>query len=176
MANYVYVATSLDGFIATPGGGVEWLEEIPNPEKSDFGYSDFIAGINAIVMGRNTFEKVLTFDFWPYEKPLFVLSNTLKAMPEVVDGKAEIIQGSPGVLVGKLNEMGYLNLYIDGGGVIQSFLEEDLIDEMFIARVPVLLGNGIPLFRKLSKRLQFTHKKTKVLGPELVMSHYTRVR
>ena len=66
MTNYVYIATSLDGFIATSDGGLDWLFEIPNPDQSDYGYSEFISGIDAIVMGRNTFEKVLTFSDWPY--------------------------------------------------------------------------------------------------------------
>ena len=121
MANYVYIATSLDGFIATVDGGIDWLNEIPNPEQSDYGYAEFISGIDAIVMGRGTFEKVLTFGDWSYEKPVFVLSNSLEEVPEHLAGKVEIIRGEISEVVSLLNQRGYTNLYIDGGKVIQSF-------------------------------------------------------
>ncbi len=176
MKNYIYIATSLDGFIATSDGGVDWLDKIPNPEKSDYGYGEFISGIDAIVMGRNTFEKVLTFGSWPYDKPVFVLSNTLTELPKAMVGKAEIVNGNLHELIKILNGRGYKNLYIDGGRVIQSFLKEDLIDEMIITRVPILLGDGIPLFGKLAQSIKFSHKKTEIYGNSLVKSCYTRDR
>ena len=177
MANYVYIATSLDGFIATPDGGVDWLDEIPNPDQSDFGYSEFISHIDAIVMGRNSFEKVLTFGDWPYNKPVFVLSNTLKAVPENLVDTVEIVSGTDiKSLVHRLNKRGYQNLYIDGGRTIQSFLAEDMIDELIITRIPILLGQGIPLFGMLSHPLQFHHEKTEVFNNLLVKSAYRRLR
>ncbi|MEN8445315.1 MAG: dihydrofolate reductase family protein [Cyanobacteria bacterium J06555_13] len=176
MPNYVYIATSLDGFIATVGGGLDWLHAVPNPDNDDYGYVDFISGIDAIVMGRRTFEKVLTFDAWPYTKPVFVLSNTLSSVPESVSGKAEKASGDPEAIVNQLNEKGYDNLYIDGGHTISSFLAEDLIDEMTITRVPVLLGSGIPLFSQLPHKLTFKHQQTEVLSAELIKSHYIRNR
>ncbi len=176
MANYVYIATSLDGYIATTDGGLDWLNEIPNPENSDYGFAEFMAGIDALVMGRNTFEKVLTFGVWPYNKHVFVLSISLDGVPESVADKAEIAKGDLRPLVGQLNERGYLNLYVDGGRVIQSFLKEDLIDEMIITRVPILLGDGIPLFGKHTKSLKFSHKKTETLNDTLVKSNYVRIR
>jgi dihydrofolate reductase len=176
MANYLYVATSLDGYIATRDGGLDWLFDIPNPEQSDFGYAEFIGVIDAIVMGRHTFEKVLSFGVWPYDKPVFVLSSTLMEVPEEVADKVEIVSGEVRVLVGQLQERGYHNLYVDGGRVIQSFLEEDLIDEMIITRIPIVLGDGIPLFGTLSRSLQFSHRKTETLNNSLVKSYYTRAR
>ena len=175
MANYVYIATSLDGFIATENGGLDWLE-VPNPDKSDYGYADFIKGIDALVMGRNTFEKVLTFDEWSYNKPVFVLSNTLTKLPESVAGKAEIVKGDIASVIHKLNQQGHKNLYIDGGKVIQSFLREDLIDEIIITRVPVLLGKGIPLFGESEHSIMFKHTKTEVFNNMLVKSYYVRKR
>ena len=175
MTNYIYVASSLDGFIATNDGGLEWLTEIPNPEKSDYGYAEFSSGIDAIVMGRNTFEKVLTFDFWPYEKPVFVLSNTLDSVPGILIGKVEIVEGDLKQLVEALKDQGFKNIYIDGGRVIQSFLAEDLIDEMIISWIPILLRKGVPLFGKLKDSLKFSHKKTESYKA-LVQSHYTRIR
>ncbi|MEM7795822.1 MAG: dihydrofolate reductase family protein [Cyanobacteria bacterium P01_C01_bin.118] len=177
MANYVYIATSLDGFIATPDGGIDWLDEIPNPDQSDFGYGEFMGRVDAIVMGRNSFEKVLTFGTWPYEKPVFVLSHTLDHIPENLTDKAEIISSDKiKTLVEKLNQRGYHNLYVDGGRTIQSFLAEDLIDGMTITRVPILLGDGIPLFGKLITQLKFQHQKTELFNNTLVKSFYIRLR
>jgi dihydrofolate reductase len=176
MANYVYIATSLDGFIATRDGGVDWLSEIPNPEQSDYGFFEFMSGVDALVMGRNTFEKVLTFNEWPYNKLVFVLSNSLTDLPEKLIDKAEIIKGDLKGLINQLKTRGYNNLYIDGGKVIQSFLKEDLIDEMIITRVPILLGDGIPLFNNLKQSLKFRHIKTEIFNNTLVKSCYVRAR
>jgi dihydrofolate reductase len=176
MSIHVFIATSLDGFIATSDGGVDWLDEIPNPEKSDYGYAGFMSGIDAIMMGRNTFEKVLSFGGWPYDKPVFVLSNSLESVPEKVKGLAEIISGDPGALIQQLEERGIRNLYVDGGKVVQSFLEKDLVDELIITRIPILLGEGIPLFGTISRRLKFRHLKTETFNDSLVQTHYERVR
>ena len=176
MTNYVYIATSLDGYIATPDGGIDWLMDIPNPEGSDHGFSDFMEGIDALVMGRNTFEVVHSFGQWPYTKPVFVLSSSLKSLPEEYSGKAELMKGTPSDIIKELNERGYGNLYIDGGKVIQSFLNEDLIDEMIITRASMLLGKGIPLFRDIKQPLKFRHKKKIVLNEHLVQDHYMRDR
>lgn len=175
MTNYVYIATSLDGFIATRDGGLDWLDEIPNPEPNDYGYAEFIAGIDAIVMGRHTFETVAAFGIWPYTVPVIVLSSTLSTVPQELAGKAEIISQDPPELVRRLNEQGYRNLYIDGGKTIQRFLKADLIDEIVITWVPVLLGEGIPLFGQLTKRRKLSHRATETFGNGLVQSHYTRV-
>lgn len=176
MTNYVYIATSLDGFIATDDGGLDWLNKIPNPEQSDYGYAEFINEIDAIVMGRNTFETVLSFGTWPYDKSLFVLSNTLNSVPENIADKAEIVKGDLRDLVNQLNDRGYKNLYIDGGNTIQNFLEDDLIDELIITRIPILLGSGLPLFGQLTQQLKFNHKRTVTFNEALVTSHYIRLR
>jgi dihydrofolate reductase len=176
MTNYVYIAVSLDGFIATSEGGLDWLDEIPNSENSDYGFAEFMNKIDALVMGRKTFEKVSTFGVWPYDKPVFVASKSMISIPENLKGKAKTITGNPKMIVEQLKELGYQNLYIDGGVTIQGFLEEDLIDEMIITRVPILLGDGIPLFGKLTQRLYFSHKKTESLNEDLTKSHYSRIR
>ncbi|AFY55838.1 dihydrofolate reductase [Rivularia sp. PCC 7116] len=174
MTNYIYIATSLDGFIATEDGSIDWLYEFPSPENSDYGYAEFIGGIDAIVMGRNTFEKVLTFGEWVYDKPVFVLSNSLTEVPQDVVGKAEIVCGDIKNLVIQLDRQGYHNLYIDGGGTIQSFLKQDLIDEMIITTFPIILGGGFPLFNKLDKMLKFKYQKTEIYHNTLVKNYYTR--
>ena len=176
MTNYVYIATSIDGYIAGPNGNLEWLNNIPNPDKSDYGYFDFIKKVDAILMGKNTFQQVLTFGKWPYRKPVFVLSNSLIEIPENLIGKAEIINGEITKVNKDLNKQGFKNLYIDGGKTIHSFLKEDLIDEMIITIVPILLGDGIPLFHKLDQQLKFKHNKTEIYNNNLVKSHYIRVK
>jgi dihydrofolate reductase len=174
--NYVYIATSIDGYIATSDGGIEWLHELPNPNNSDYGYSDFIKNIDALLMGRNTFEKVLSFDDWPYDNKVFVLSSTLTEVPSDLIGKVEFISGTPTEILSRVNSNGFTNLYIDGGFVVQSFLAEDLIDELIVTRIPILLGSGIPLFGDLVKSLKFTHNTTEVYDNTLVKSHYTRAK
>ncbi|MCG8638715.1 MAG: dihydrofolate reductase, partial [Desulfobacterales bacterium] len=101
--NYVYIAASVDGYIATVDGGVDWLDQYPNPEKSDYGYSDFIRNIDAVVMGRHTFEKVMTFGEWPYDKNVFVLSRFLTTVPDALKGRVELMSGSPEAVVESIN-------------------------------------------------------------------------
>lgn len=176
MSNIVYIATSIDGFIAKKDGGLDWLFEIPNPDDSDYGYCDFIKSIDAIIMGRNTFELVLTFDNWPYSKPVFVLSKTLKSVPKNLADKVEILNENPHSIVKRLNSRKYYNLYVDGGKTIQEFLKQELIDEIILARIPILLGEGIPLFDVLTKEQKYEHIKTEIFNNVLVKSHYRRLK
>ncbi|TFH05861.1 MAG: dihydrofolate reductase [Candidatus Thorarchaeota archaeon] len=175
MSNTVYIATSLDGYIADKDGSLNWLQSIPNPDNLDFGYTDFMKRIDAIVMGRNTFDVVAGFTGdWPYSKPVFVLSNSLTSLPEEFVGKAELINGPLTSVLKTIREKGYTQLYIDGGITVQSFLKEDLIDEMIITIIPILLGGGSPLFGELSEPLTFEHVKTQVLVKAMVQNHYRR--
>jgi dihydrofolate reductase len=176
MKTNVYIATSLDGFIAKKDGNLDWLNEIPNPDGSDFGFSEFLSTIDAIVMGKNTYEKILTFPEWPYIKPVFVLSNTIKTLPESLTKKAELMSGNPGEILINLKKMNFQSVYIDGGLTINEFLKEDLIDILIITRIPVVLGNGIPLFSSLHNELQFEHVDTIVYNSSLVKSCYKRKR
>ena len=176
MANYVYIAESLDGFIATPDGGLDWLEDIPNPEGSDYGFAEFISGINALVMGRKTFEKVLSFGEWPYDRPVYVLSSHDVTAPKHLEEVVETTGGDLHTLVARLGKEGLHNLYIDGGVTIQSFLKEDLIDHLIITTIPVLLGDGVPLFGKLPQSISFNHIKTTIYNDSLVKSYYARQR
>ena len=133
-----------------------------------------MSSIDAVVMGRNTYETVLTFGDWSYKKPVFVLSNTLSKVPIDLEGKVQIIRGGPSAVNRRLELEGYMNLYIDGGKAIQSFLQEDLIDVMIITRVSIILGSGIPLFGETLTSLNFTHENTEVLNENLVKSRYHR--
>jgi dihydrofolate reductase len=144
----VYCGASLDGFIAGTGGDIEWLHR---PEYDDAGvtgltYDRFIASVDALVMGRHTFEKLLTFETWPYEVPVIVLSTTLKDLPGHTRGKARLMAGPPEEVVQRLARESRRHLYIDGGMTIQRFLGARLIHEITITYLPILLGGGIPLF------------------------------
>ena len=176
MTNYIYIAQSLDGYIADQAGGLDWLNEIPNPEGSDFGFGEFMAGIDALVMGRKTFETVLGLGGWIYDKPVYVISSTLTSLPEEYQDKSCLLDLPPAGILSCLNTQGLVNLYIDGGTLIQSFLTEDLIDEMIITTVPILLGGGVHLFRELDQQLRFKLRSSKVISEGLVINHYQRFR
>ncbi|KFA97485.1 dihydrofolate reductase family protein [Vibrio sp. ER1A] len=175
MANIVYIGTSLDGYIADKNNGLDWLHDVPNPEGSDFGFAEFMDRVDGLVMGRNTLEIVLSFGIeWPYSKPVFVLSNTLTKVPEGYEDKVFLVKGKLSDIVSDLNSKGYKNLYIDGGKTIQSFLAEDLIDEMIITTIPVLLGGGIPLFGELDKPLKFQHVSAERYADYIVKNRYVK--
>jgi dihydrofolate reductase len=176
MANIVYIATSIDGYIAKENGNIDWLMNLPNPNKSDYGFSEFLERIDGIILGRNTFETVLGFKEWPYPKslPVFILSDSLNEVPGHLTGKVEIVRGELKKIIELLKQKGINNLYIDGGKTIQSFLKEDLICEMTITRIPILLGSGIPLFDKHNLELKFEHVETVVFNNMLVRSRYIR--
>lgn len=173
--NIVFIAKSLDGFIADKNGSLDWLHSIPNPNQMDMGYQKLMNRIDAVIMGRVTYETVLSFGIdWPYSKPVFVLSNTLKSIPGEIKEKVKIVKGSLTEVLGQVHEKGFLNLYIDGGTTIQNFLKEDMIDEMIITTIPILLGAGSPLFGELSNPLEFEHFRSEVFLDALVQDHYIR--
>ncbi|MDI9862523.1 dihydrofolate reductase family protein [Flectobacillus roseus] len=175
--NSVYIAQSLDGYIADKNGGIAWLDSVPNPEGDDMGYFDFANRMDALVMGRITFETVCGFDcYWPYTKPVFVLSNTLFEIPEAYHGKAFLVKGTLTEILTQINEKGFSRLYIDGGKTIQHFLKEDLIDEMIITTFPLLLGGGYSLFGDLHETLTFELTSSCICLGSLVQSHFIRKR
>ena len=175
--NSVFIATSLDGYIADKNGGIDWLYSIPNPSKDDMGYVEFISDIDALVMGRTTFQTVCGFDVdWPYDKPVFVLSTTLHEIPESHKGKAFLVKGTLTEILEQIHTKGYHRLYIDGGTTIRNFLKADFIDEMIITTIPVLLGGGSPLFSELPNELEFELIKTKTFLNQVPQSHYKRKR
>lgn len=173
MPNIVYIAKSIDGYIADKNGGLDWLQSVPNPDGLDFGYRDFMKEIDAIIMGRKTYETVLEFKMdWPYSKPVFVLSRTINLVPDELADKVEILNGSLNEIIENLNMRDFHNIYIDGGNTIQKFLKEGLIDELIISTIPVILGGGVPLFGELISNINLEHMKTEVFLDEIVQSHY----
>jgi len=166
---------SLDGYIARPNGDLDWLMGEGGGDSAEYGYNEFIADIDAIVMGRNTFEKVLTLDKWYYgNKRLVVLSHRPVdlTVARARGGVVEQMAGAPSEIVSKLAASGASRLYIDGGITIQQFLRAGLIHRLIISRLPVLIGQGIPLFGSLSRDVLLRHIKTKTYPGGMVQSEY----
>lgn len=170
---HVFIATSLDGFIAREDGALDFLD-VPGADE-DHGYTAFMERMDGLIMGRSTFETVLGFDIpWPYEKPVWVLSQSLTQaeMPATLSGRVRILPDSPVEVLARAEKEGWARAYVDGGRLIQSFLAAGLISEMTITHIPVLLGAGRPLFGTLPGDVALTHIETKSWPSGLVQSRY----
>lgn len=175
--NSVFIATSLDGFIADKNGEIDWLHSVPNPENNDMGYLDFMSCIDALLMGRKTYETVVGFDIdWPYNKPVFVLSTSLNEIPNKLIDKVFLVNGTLPEIVEQVHTKGFFRLYIDGGTTIQNFLKADLIDELIITTIPILLGGGSTLFSDLPNKLEFDLITSKTYLNQVTQNHYKRKR
>lgn len=165
----VFIGTSLDGFIARPNGDLDFL---PPGGGEPHGYDEFMATVDALVIGRKTFETVSRFDTWPYgEKPVFVLSaRTL--VPAPVGAVVERMSGAPAQIVSQIADRGIGHIYVDGGITIQQFLQAGLIQRLIITRVPVLIGTGIPLFGAVQRDIVLRHVATRQYASGLVQSEY----
>lgn len=175
----VYIATSVDGFIARPDGDVNWLHEIePLEGGDDAGFGDFFGSVDVLVMGRGSFEKVLEFERelgieWPYgTTPVIVLSRSLTEVPEKLRDRVRIDASAPQELVEKLAQEGFKRVYLDGGKVIQSFLREGLVDDMTLTTIPVLIGNGLPLFGSVEKDIKLRLLESRSWDNGMVQSKY----
>jgi dihydrofolate reductase len=170
----VYIATSIDGFIARQNGEIDWLPSGENVEGGeDYGYQEFIDSVDALVMGRNSYEQVLSLDSWLYDaKPVFVLSSRKVDIPNDISETVESICAPPREVVRCLSERGFKHLYIDGGKTIQAFLREGLIQKLIITKVPILIGTGIPLFGSLPHDVRLHHLETRQFEDGLVQSKY----
>jgi len=170
----VFIATSLDGFIARADGALDWLSvgESASTEQ-DYGYQEFMHSVDTIVIGRNTFEPVLTFDTWPYSgKKVVVLSSGPSAVPPHLTDSVEWLSLSPQRLAERLASQGATHLYVDGGKTIRGFLNAGLINELIITRIPILIGSGIPLFGPLNHDIKLMHIATRQFENGFVQSRY----
>jgi dihydrofolate reductase len=165
----VFIGTSVDGFIARPTGALDFL---PHGGGEPHGYDEFMASVDALVIGRKTYETVLAFDEWPYgEKPVFVLSTRpLAAAPP--GARVEHLSGDPSHVVAQLANRGVRHVYVDGGVTIQRFLSAGLIQRLIVTRVPVLIGEGIPLFGPTPRDILLRHVATRQYASGLVQSEY----
>ena len=171
MKTSVFCGTSLDGFIARKNDALDFLDAGGGGGESH-GYEEFIRTVDALVMGRNTYEVVLGFDKWPYgDKPVFVLSSR-PLSPAPSGSVVEHMSGSPQEIVSALAARGFEHLYVDGGVTIQRFLRAGLINRLIVNRVPVLIGSGIPLFGAVERDILLTHVATRQFKGGLVQSEY----
>ena len=169
----VYIATSLDGYIARSEGSLDWLPGADGTgDGEDYGYSDFIASVDYLIMGRKSFEVILGFGEWSYSVPVVVLASTAIQIPPHLTDRVEWMTGDPGDIVDQLSQRGASSLYIDGGVTIQRFLRAGLISRLIITRVPVLLGSGLPLFGELATDIPLQHVETRSYPTGLVQSEY----
>jgi dihydrofolate reductase len=170
MAASVFIGTSVDGFIARVNGDLDFL---PEGGGEPHGYDEFMASVDALVIGRKTFETVLAYPEWPYgKKRVVVLSSRPLDFSRVRGGVVEQMSGAPGEIVSKLNARGVKHIYVDGGITIQAFLRAGLIQRLIITRVPVLIGEGIPLFGALPSDVRLKHVATRDFPSGLVQTEY----
>jgi dihydrofolate reductase len=150
----VFIATSVDGFIARPDDGLDWLTGKPDdeltgdqPSGEDYGYGEFFASVDALVMGRGTYDVVQGFDGWYYDdKPVYVWTSHPEDLEPPQGALVRPVAGTLGDVVARLIADGIGHVYVDGGKVIRQFLAAGLIDRMTISTPPILIGEGIPLF------------------------------
>lgn len=175
-SGHVFIGTSLDGFIARRNGDISWLTGF-SAQGEDHGFDAHMARVDAVVMGRGTYDAIKDMRPWFYSKPVVVLSRTLKApdVPEEIGDKVEILDASPKEAMAAFAARGWKRVYVDGGMVIQSFLRAGLIEDMVISRIPVLIGEGISLFGALTTDVTLHHLATRSFPSGLVQSSY-RVR
>ena len=177
ITGHVFIATSLDGFIARPDGDIGWLLERDDPAE-DHGYNDFIADKGAIVMGRGRYEKIITMGEWAYDRPVLVLSRQLAGtpVPDALQGKVHFCDATPRDAMAQLEAEGVQRVYVDGGQVVQSFLREGLIADMVVTTVPVLIGAGRPLFGTLPHDVSLKLESSRHFPSGLVQSSYRVLR
>jgi dihydrofolate reductase len=166
----VFVGTSLDGFLARPNGDFDFL---PTDGGEEHGYTAFMASVDTLVIGRNTYEVVLKFGDWPYAgKRVVVLSSRPIELPRDPAARVERMEGEPADIAARLAATGSKHAYVDGGITIQAFLRAGLIQRLTITRVPVLVGEGIPLFGTVPRDVPLRHLGTRTYAGGLVTSEY----
>jgi dihydrofolate reductase len=165
----VFIGMSVDGFIARPDDALDFL---PPGGGEPHGYAEFIATVDAMVIGRKTFEVVLTMPEWPYTKPVFVLTRNPEKLRVPVNTNCEVMNGTPQQVIERLTKRGISHIYVDGGITVQRFLNAGLIQRLIITRVPVLIGEGIPLFGSLPHDILLQHVATRSYKSGLVQSEY----
>lgn len=171
----VFIATSLDGFIAREDGRIDWLEHYNGllPAGEDCGHGTFMAAIDALVMGRHTFEQVLSFDAWPYgDKPVVVMGSHPPPIPPALAATVSTSRETPRALVERMSAAGMRRLYVDGGLTIQGFLSDGLINELTITVIPLLLGAGRPLFGRLPGEIRLELLSSRSYDSGFVQSRY----
>lgn len=166
----VFCGISVDGFLARPDGALDFLDA---GGQEPHGFDEFYSTVDVIVIGRNTYEVVLTFGGWPYgEKPVVVLSSRPLDFSSLKGATVEQMSGEPAEIAAQLNSRGFKHAYIDGGITIQRFLAANCVDRLIVTRVPILIGAGIPLFGSLPRDILLRHVATRSYQGGLVQTEY----
>jgi dihydrofolate reductase len=166
----VFIGTSVDGFIARPDGALDFL---PPGGGEEHGYEAFMASVDALVIGRGTFETVEKFEDWPYGQKRVVVLTSRPLDLSRIRGRVERMNGPPHEIAARLDAEGVRHAYVDGGVTIRRFLRAGLIQRLIVTRVPVLIGSGIPLFGALDADIRLRHVATRAFASGLVQSEYT---
>lgn len=167
------MALSLDGIVARSDGGVDWLSKYQSGGE-DHGFAAFLASVDGLVLGRASYENVLTFGEWFYTKPIVVMSRSLTDadIPDQIKDRVRLSNQTPEDLMAQLDAEGWKRAYVDGGKIVQSFLSVSLIEDLTLTRVPILLGGGIPLLVPLEEDIDLEHIETTTYPSGLVSSKY----
>ncbi|MBI2692039.1 MAG: dihydrofolate reductase family protein [Solirubrobacterales bacterium] len=168
-SGHVFIGVSLDGFIARPDGDLKWLTERGLPFE-ETGYEEFAAGIDALIMGRSTYEIVAAMDEWFYTKPVFVLSTTLD--PSTVERDDVSVHRDVDSVLEAFGAAGFTKAYVDGGATIQNFIRLGLVDSLTLTFAPVLIGSGARLFGELITDVDLELEYTKTLPAGFVQTKY----
>ncbi|NKF49290.1 dihydrofolate reductase [Shewanella sp. WXL01] len=178
----VFIATSIDGYIATEDGNVDWLEQAGNQQADmsdnpDMGFNEYINSVDCMIMGRKCMEKIASFNLtdeqWPYGKlPIYVLSRTMTKPPQNLVGKVEMVNDGIEALLSRLELQGLKHAYIDGGATICAFINLQLIERMIITQAPVVLGKGISLFNDIKSPVSVTQVSAQSYPNDFVQVSY----
>jgi dihydrofolate reductase len=165
----IYIATSIDGYIARKDGSLDWLEYGHEGGDEDYGFKKFFNSVDALILGRNTYEVVSGFEKWPYEgKRVIVLTRTLKEVRQ----EAELFCGELSELLSKLHSENIKHVWVDGGVTASNFLEAGLVDFLTISVIAMVLGSGIPLFSLMNKESKCRLLNTQSYPSGLVQLNY----
>lgn len=171
---HVFIATSLDGYVARKDHALDWLTKQPNFEGDDGGFAAFMESVDGLIMGRGSFRTLLGFDEWVYTKPVIVLSNSMtdEDVPKHLKSKVRLSRSSPRDLMQELEQEGWKRAYVDGGKIVQSFLREGLITDLTITSIPILIGEGISLFGTIEADIDLALEHSRQLATNMLQATY----
>ncbi len=173
VSGHIFIATSLDGFVAREDRALDWLMKQPSTGE-DHGYNRFMERMDGLIMGRGSYETVLGFESWPYSKPVVVLSKTITQadVPDALKDKVRITASAPVEVMAKLSAEGWKCAYVDGGKVVQSFIRAGLVEDIILTQVPILIGRGLRLFGDLAADVALELVSNRAFKSGMVQSHY----
>ncbi|WP_264213269.1 dihydrofolate reductase family protein [Leisingera thetidis] len=171
---HVFIATSVDGFVARKDHTLDWLAKKPGVEGEDGGFANFMDSVDGLIMGSGSFRTLLGFEQWVYTKPVIVLSSSLTGadIPKHLQTKVRLSRSSPKALMQELDQEGWKRAYVDGGKIVQSFLREGLISDLTITSVPILIGEGIPLFGTVEADIDLELMHSRQLATSMIQTTY----